>query len=221
MERPTILIISDDPNFANAATSPWRSKANIPAFILAESCSCAGLSQDSFDLTIVGGIVSESLSAVLRALETCGKPVVQISRFSGRSPQQNNTICLPDVRDWPDVLMLLAQHILDRHDALTPPAKTDFTSPQLERDAALGRYMLEVRHNLNNALTSILGNSDLILLDSPELSHPIRAQLETIRNMALRMNEIMQRFSSLQKEMQLVEQHRWSGTAVKSAAAGL
>ena len=27
----------------------------------------------------------------------------------------------------------------------------------LEREAALGRYMFEMRHGLNNALTSVLG----------------------------------------------------------------
>jgi len=73
---------------------------------------------------------------------------------------------------------------------------------------------LEVRHNLNNALTSVLGNSDLILLDAPELPPAMRNQVETIRNMGMRMNEIMQRFSSLQKEMELVEQQ-----SMKKAAA--
>jgi len=78
--------------------------------------------------------------------------------------------------------------------------------------------MLEARHNLNNALTSVLGNSELILLDSEALSTNLRAQIETIRNMGMRMNEIMQRFSSLQKEMQLVEQQVWKKGA-KAAGA--
>jgi signal transduction histidine kinase len=78
--------------------------------------------------------------------------------------------------------------------------------------------MLEARHNLNNALTSVLGNSELILLDSEVLSPNLRAQIETIRNMGMRMNEIMQRFSSLQKEMQLMERQAWK--KVKSTGAG-
>jgi signal transduction histidine kinase len=86
----------------------------------------------------------------------------------------------------------------------------------LQRQASLGRYMLEVRHNFNNALTAVLGNSDLILLDAPELSPAMRAQVETIRNMGMRMNEIMHRFSSLQKEMELMDQQ----SLKKAAAAG-
>jgi hypothetical protein len=41
--------------------------------------------------------------------------------------------------------------------------------------------------------------------------------VETIRNMSMRLNEIMQRFSSLQKEMQLMEQQ---SRKAKGAAAG-
>jgi len=89
----------------------------------------------------------------------------------------------------------------------------------LEREASLGRYMLEVRHNLNNALTSVLGNSDLILLDADQLPASLRSQVETIRNMGMRMNEILHRFSSLQKEMLLIEQQSGSKGA-RSATAG-
>ncbi len=80
------------------------------------------------------------------------------------------------------------------------------SNSQLEQQAALGRYMLDVRHNLNNALTSVLGNSELMLLDPETLAPGLRPQVETIHNMTMRMNEILQRFSSLQKEMQLVEE---------------
>jgi FtsZ-binding cell division protein ZapB len=65
----------------------------------------------------------------------------------------------------------------------------------------------------------VLGNSDLILLDSDQLPASLRSQVETIRNMGMRMNEIMHRFSSLQKEMQLMEQQSGS-SGVRSAAAG-
>jgi hypothetical protein len=78
--------------------------------------------------------------------------------------------------------------------------------------------MIEARHNLNNALTSVLGNSDLLMMEAESLDPNLRSQVETIRNMAMRMNEIMQRFSSLQKEMQLVEQQVWKKKA-KSAGA--
>jgi hypothetical protein len=44
------------------------------------------------------------------------------------------------------------------------------------------------------------------LLEPGSLSAQTRAQIETIRNMTLRIHEIMQRFSSLEKEMNVVAQ---------------
>jgi signal transduction histidine kinase len=76
-----------------------------------------------------------------------------------------------------------------------------------------------MRHSLNNALTSILGNSELMLMEPESLSPALRTQVETIRNMGMRMNEILQRFSSLQKEMQLTDQQVWKKAAKAGAGA--
>ena len=112
----------------------------------------------------------------------------------------------------------MAQQILQRERASKDLDRLRELNAELEREASLGRYMLEVRHNLNNALTSVLGNSDLILLDPEQLPASLRSQVETIRNMGMRMNEIMQRFSSLQKEMQLIQQHGADKIARATAA---
>jgi hypothetical protein len=79
--------------------------------------------------------------------------------------------------------------------------------------------MLEMRHSLNNALTSALGNSDLLLLEPGSFCSQTRAQIETIRNMTLRIHEIMQRFSSLEKEMNVVAQQAGQDS-YKSYASG-
>ncbi len=103
------------------------------------------------------------------------------------------------------------------------PAPTAPSRPSnlLERQATLGRYMLDVRHTLNNALTSVLGNSELLLLEPGSLSVASRSQIETIRNMAVRMHEILQRFSSIEKEFNAVEQQaeNEARTRVRAAAA--
>jgi len=79
-----------------------------------------------------------------------------------------------------------------------------------------------MRHGLNNALTSVLGNSDLLLLEPGSLSAPARAQIETIRNMALRIHEVLQRFSSLEKEMNVaaLQAEKDSGKSFAAVAAG-
>jgi len=54
-------------------------------------------------------------------------------------------------------------------------------------------------------MTSLLGNAELLLLEPGQLSAQSLAQIKTIHTMALRINEIMQRFSSLASEMREVE----------------
>jgi hypothetical protein len=59
-----------------------------------------------------------------------------------------------------------------------------------------------------------------MLMDGQTIPQGVRLQVETIRNMGMRMNEILQRFTSLQKEMQLAEQQK-TRKRPKGAAAGI
>jgi hypothetical protein len=65
--------------------------------------------------------------------------------------------------------------------------------------------MLEMRPGVNDALTSVLGNADFLLLEPGQAPGESREQIQTIHEMALRLNEIMQRFSSLATEMRVGE----------------
>ena len=77
------------------------------------------------------------------------------------------------------------------------------TTKQPEREAAksqalatLGRYMTDMKHSMNNALTSLLGNAELLMLDPGQLSVRVVLQIRTVHSMAMRINEIMNRFSA-------------------------
>jgi signal transduction histidine kinase len=65
--------------------------------------------------------------------------------------------------------------------------------------------MVDMRHGFNNALTSVLGNAELLLLESATLNPSMREQLETLHSMTLRLHEMMQRFTSLEAEMRCAE----------------
>ena len=85
----------------------------------------------------------------------------------------------------------------------------------------LGRDMLEMRHTLNHALTSMLGNSELLLAEAGALSAISHEQLETVRNMAIRMNEIFQRFFSLETELRYVERQAAQRVRAKMRSASV
>jgi hypothetical protein len=53
-------------------------------------------------------------------------------------------------------------------------------------------------------LAALFAAVSLLLLEPGSLSAPARARIETIRNMALRIHEVLQRFSSLEKELAVV-----------------
>jgi signal transduction histidine kinase len=127
-----------------------------------------------------------------------------------------------DQENWLDVLILAGGEAVQRAGAEARARTAEQNCTTLERQAMLGRYMLEMRHGLNNALTSLLGNSDLLLIEPGSLSAQARGQIETIRNMTLRIHEVMQRFSSLEKEMNVVAQQveRDSGKFRVAMAAG-
>jgi signal transduction histidine kinase len=78
--------------------------------------------------------------------------------------------------------------------------------------------MLEMRHSVNNALTTVLGNADLLLLEPGQLSGLAREQIKTIHNMSLRLNEIFQRFSSLAAEIRELEKESQGETESESHA---
>ena len=66
-----------------------------------------------------------------------------------------------------------------------------------------------------NVLTSLLGNADLILMSEESLSAGCQEQMQTIRTMALRLNEMLQRLSSLGSEMELSDWKSQLETAEK------
>lgn len=204
-DQPAVLIVSDDAEFSRTLTGRWQSERQAPTFTLMSSDVCLGFDPESFHLAVVGRIRQEALSVVMEAMDAAGKPVV----FASSEPAMQQTvsdrwprvITLIERENWLDTLVMVSNEALGAAVSHARLLRIEASNVQLERQATLGRYILEMRHNLNNALTSVLGNSELLLLEPGSFSAASRSQIETIHNMALRMHEVLQRFSSLEKEL--------------------
>jgi len=107
--------------------------------------------------------------------------------------------------EWAQTILLVAGESLRLATAIRQARQALARAAQSERDATLGRHMLEMKHNINNALTSILGNAELLLLEPGQLSSQSLQQIKTMHHMSLRLHEIMQRFSSLDSEIRDAE----------------
>jgi signal transduction histidine kinase len=209
LEPSTVLLISEDPDFSGAVPARWQAETRVPAFTLMTGDLCQAFDPEIFDLAIVGSLTPEVLGRVLSALEPAGKPTIFLaSPGSNTNDLPAHTIVVREQPGWLDTLVLVASQILQRCEAVQKAGVLQEVHASAEREATLGRYMLEMRHGVNNALTSLMGNAELLLLDGKCLAPDARLQVETIRNMSLRIHEAMQRFSSLEKELNAVAKLR-------------
>lgn len=201
------LIVSDDAEFARAVDARWRTVPHAPEITLATSDVWGQAIAERHDVVIVGPLSEEISEVLLEALaEQCASSVIFVSdserhlaEVAARHPHMTT---IAKQGDWVEALTLAATEASRRTESEEQNNTSDRASAlENHRYAALGRYMLEVRPAWNNALTSVLGNADLLLLEPGSLPAALRDQIEVIQSMALRLHEIMLRFSSLDAEM--------------------
>jgi signal transduction histidine kinase len=227
MEQPSALIVSDDVEFSRAITSRWQLERSVPAFTLMSSDLHLAFDPENLHLAIAGCVHPHALSAVLEALHAIGKRVLFVSEDAATLQTVRDRwpgiIVVRQQENWLDTLILAGSEALHYMQAEARALRAEKINAVLEHEATLGRYVLEMQHTLSNMLTAMLGNSELLLLEPGSLSAEARSQIETIRNMALRIHEILRRFSSLEKELSIVGWERNITSSAKSErlAAGV
>lgn len=217
MNCPTVLILSSDPAFAREITANWPQDRELPEFVVIEQDLCADLQSDTFDLAIADASSGEKRTNLKNAI--AGKPTILVGCDISpqASPGHGWIVELGrESESWAVMAGLLGREILRRGQAEFRTQEAEKLRAAAAAEAMLGRYMAEMRHNVNNALTSILGNAELLLLE-PGLPAIVLAEADTIRNMALRLHEVFQRFSSIEKELTVAA--RESGKTISRAAA--
>ncbi|HTW22633.1 MAG TPA: hypothetical protein VMD78_03485 [Candidatus Baltobacteraceae bacterium] len=206
----SVLIVSDDTEFARAVVGHWQAKPLVPEITIVTSDLLRPVSQPRHDLVIVGAVRGGNLPPILSAISsppsTAGVYVAScdedVAALQEKYPQ---LLIVPRQDHWVRTLLLVSIEALRRVEAIARAQRAERLALASQRHATLGRYMLEMRPSINNALTSVLGNADLLLLEPSPASGESREQIHAIHTMALRLNEVMQRFSSLMTEMQAGE----------------
>lgn len=220
MNPPNVLIISDEPDFARTVMARWHAERSEPAFTLMSSDLWNGPNDAQYDVAIVGPVRSGRLTPVLKSLDTPARPTVCIiddgNALRSLHDMHPRVLAVRQIEGWVDAVVGIVTEGIRRVEAQARAKKAEQAAALNQRHAELGRYMLEMRHNLSNALTSVLGNAELLMMQSGGVSQAMKDQLETIRSMSLRMHEVMQRFSSLETELQFAERQSLSET--KSAS---
>jgi len=202
------LILTDDAEFARLLSACWQMERQLPGLSVVSSETWKSSEPVACDLIVVGPIKQQHPSEILATISPgtavilCAPSDPELGLLRKRYPR---LLHVPLREDWAQVVLLVAGESLRRTEALRLVKRAEQRAAQNANDATLGRYMTDMKHNVNNAMTSLLGNAELLLLEPGELSAQSLAQIKTIHTMAMRINEIFQRFSSLASEMRDVE----------------
>jgi signal transduction histidine kinase len=206
----SVLIVSDDTEFARAVVGHWQAEPLLPEITIVTSDVWRPGSEPRYDLVIVGPVRSSGVRAILipvSSLPSTAAVYVAGGDEDAAALQEEypQLLVIPRQDHWVRTLLLVSIEALRRVEAVGRAQRAERLALASQRHATLGRYMLEMRPSINNALTSVLGNADLLLLEPGRASAESREQIHAIHTMALRLNEVMQRFSSLMSEMQAGE----------------
>lgn len=222
MNHPTLVIIADQNERARDIVARWQMERTVPAFTLLNSELWNPALTAPCDLAVIFAVREDRATPILAAFEAKHIPCIYVAEkdsayqhFRSAFPR---LLVLHQHDGWLESLVVLASEVLRRVEASTRAQKAEASAQLTQRQAALGKYMLETRHSFNNALTTVLGNAELMLLEPGALPAHMREQVDTIHSMALRLHEMMQRFSSLETEMTWAERESQIDTKPRSQA---
>jgi signal transduction histidine kinase len=203
------LILTDDAGFARLLSACWQTERQLPGLSVVTSDLWQSSDPVVCDLIVIGPLKTQRAADLLSSIAPSAAVILcgpsdpkELTHLRQRYPR---LLHVPLREDWAQVVLLVAGESLRRTEALRLAKQAELRASQNANDAVLGRYMTDMKHSVNNAMTSLLGNAELLLLEPGELSAQSLAQIKTIHTMALRINEIMQRFSSLASEMRDLE----------------
>ena len=221
LNQSSVLIVSDDTEFSRSVVARWQTERHVPEITLIASGVCHAGGAAGYQIVILGPVRTGSPAAILAFLRISSSSVViyvagdqtDVALLRAEHPY---VLVVPRQDGWAGTLILISSEALRRTEAAGRAQRAEKLALESQGQATLGKYMLEMRPSVNNALTSVLGNADLLLLEPGHMSAESRDQIQTIHTMALRLNEIMQRFSSLAAEMRAGEKDSQAETEVVS-----
>jgi hypothetical protein len=202
-----ILIVSDDSEFVRSLVSRWRREKDSPAITAVSTGVSRQASSTGYELIVVGPLRE---CTALPAGPAVNPDSVVCAVGDPESLEvvhavHSDWLLLPECPGWTKILFSLAGEVLRRTAAETRAREAEITNLSQKRFGTLGKSLLEARPGMVNALTSLLGHADLILLSEEPLPENCREHVRTIHTMALRLHEIVQRLSSIENEMELSE----------------
>jgi hypothetical protein len=207
MNSSPVLVVSDDVEFIRELVSRWEMEQDAPPITVVSTEMWKQASLIGYTLIVVG-FLRQNSPAISAPTFQCDATVCAVgdpARLSSIRNAHPDWLTIIEQSGWPDTLLSFAKEILRRVAAEKLARDAENTCLSQQGLANVGQSLLAARPGMVNALTSLLGNADLLLLADEPLSVAGLEQIRTMHKMALRLNEILQRLSSLANEMELSE----------------
>jgi len=210
LARRLIRLLSRESDVLRADESR---RYQIPiATSLAQACSCVGRAAPAAILLDESVAVGRYFAGVVRDFSQFAPvillaPPEDLARWCAQSNMsglimQGLVECVPRAGDFAP----LAARLLERHASSPLDASQCGSSPavvvavpgriQLGPDDAPREFGEVLRHEVNNPLTGILGNAELLLSRRDRISADMVDRLEVIADLAIRLRETIRRLSN-------------------------
>lgn len=194
-----VLIVSDDAEFTEALWQSWQRAGRTPEFEVATRAK-AGEAQGS-SVAVLDG--SEALlrlaAAVPLAIAITDEEPLPETPGAGR-----RVVRITRAKGWAEIAAALVLESVLREEAQQRAEDAEGRLQQSERFCALGRFIAGESHGLANALTSVLGHSELMMMEEG-VPDEVRQRLATIHASSMGIHGILQRLSGLDRELQMAE----------------
>jgi signal transduction histidine kinase len=202
--KSAVLILCDDSAFSAALQSCWSSRPDAPVFQKTDSRTWKESRAQEAGLVVVAFVAAAVRDLALQACAAAGTPAViavtetrVVDEIRSRHPQalvirQHGSGC--------EELVAMAAATLRLEQAYARAERAESLLAELRPLAEVGRFVLESRHQINNTLSSVLGNSELLLMEPKTLGSQAREQIRSIHKMSLRLYELVQRMGEVETD---------------------
>jgi len=100
-----------------------------------------------------------------------------------------NAYLFEQVKRQAEEIALKNKHLIETQERLI----------EAERCAAVGQIGITVRHEINNPLTAILGQTQLLLMRRKDLPEDVRQRLQIIEQLSMRIRDIVKKLEAIKK----------------------
>jgi hypothetical protein len=152
VRNASVLILSDEPEFARLLTACWQAERQAPGITVLSSELWEDHETASHDLVVVGPLLESKLPGVLRSLEPAAAVILcvpadsrELGQLRSRYPR---LVHIPLREDWAKTLLLVAGESLRRSEALRVAKQSERRAAKNEHQATLGRYMMDMKHSV-------------------------------------------------------------------------